>query len=221
MKNKIILLLTILFSIQFTNAQVEEYFHVNGQLASVGEWNSSGKTGQWKSYYENGKLKSIGKYEYGREIGRWKYYHENGQLKEIGECVYTIVLNGRTGEWKSYYENGRLMNIGEYDTGGLGDYFPRKGEWKYYHEDGELMQIGSFKNGRKTNEWNIYHNNTSLYQTRLFKDGKLMDIISCFDNKGNPLNKGTLINGKGTVNEYDENGKLTKTIKYYNGKSYR
>ncbi len=44
-----------------------------------------------------------------------------------------------------------------------------------------------------------------------------MDIISYYDNKGDKLDKGTLVNGNGTVKRYDENGILTKTYTYING----
>jgi len=44
-----------------------------------------------------------------------------------------------------------------------------------------------------------------------------MDIISCYDNKGNILDKGTLVHGNGTVNYYDENGTLTETKTYIDG----
>jgi hypothetical protein len=36
-----------------------------------------------------------------------------------------------------------------------------------------------------------------------------MNILSCFDSKGNVLDKGTLINGNGTIKMYDIEGELT------------
>ena len=44
-----------------------------------------------------------------------------------------------------------------------------------------------------------------------------MNIVSCFDNKGNKLDKGTLLNGNGTVKYYHENGILTEIKKYKEG----
>ena len=41
-----------------------------------------------------------------------------------------------------------------------------------------------------------------------------MDILTFKDSQGNILDKGTLINGNGTVNVFDKNGKLiTVTFK--------
>ena len=77
--------------------------------------------------------------------------------------------------------------------------------------------VGSYKYGKATGEWKIYHENGKIYQVRLWEKGKFMDLISCFDNKGNLLDKGTLINGNGTVKFYNGNGKLIRTETYNNG----
>ncbi|MFD1552960.1 hypothetical protein [Putridiphycobacter roseus] len=66
-------------------------------------------------------------------------------------------------------------------------------------------------------EWEYYHENGQLYQTHFWKNGKLMAVNSCFDNKGNLLNKGTIINGNGTVNNYTANGELMSTTRYADG----
>ena len=78
-----------------------------------------------------------------------------------------------------------------------------------------------YKNGKLTGEWKLYHKNKSLYQVRLWENGKLMEIISCFDNIGQALDMGTLINGNGTLNEYDDTGKLTKVKTYKNGEEQK
>nr|WP_256434559.1 hypothetical protein [Flavobacterium sp. 28A] len=41
--------------------------------------------------------------------------------------------------------------------------------------------------------------------------------MSCYDGKGTVLDKGTLVNGTGTMLLYDSNGKLLETIVYKNG----
>lgn len=42
--------------------------------------NSTGKTGDYKEYYENGNLKLQGQYKTNRRIGLWKWYNENGEF---------------------------------------------------------------------------------------------------------------------------------------------
>lgn len=115
------------------------------------------------------------------------------------------------GEWKLYHVNGQLYQIGEYKEG------KPIGEWKIYFDNGQLYQIGKYESGELTGEWKLYHENGQLNQISLWKAGKLMDILSLFDNKGNSLNKGTLVNGNGTVHLYDETGNQTKTVTFKDG----
>jgi hypothetical protein len=42
---------------------------------------STGKSGEYKEYYENGNLKLQGNYKTGKRIGLWRWYHENGDFK--------------------------------------------------------------------------------------------------------------------------------------------
>jgi len=46
---------------------------------------------------------------------------------------------------------------------------------------------------------------------RLREKGLLINVITCQENKGNKLNKGTLINGKGTINKYSSTGALIRS----------
>ena len=90
-----------------------------------------------------------------------------------------------------------------------------------YYNNGQLNSIGRYENDKATGEWKIYHKNSTLYQIRLWSKGKLMDIISCYDNKGNALDKGTLVNGNGTVDYYDDTGKLTDIKTFKNGEKQK
>ena len=115
------------------------------------------------------------------------------------------------GEWKYYYENGQLQKEGRYL------HWEKDGEWKVYHDNGKLLREEKFVNGEEEGTWKNYHENGQLYQTELWSQGKLMEIINCFDNRGNTLKKGNLKNGNGTVYYYDKTGELIRTIKYKNG----
>lgn len=44
-----------------------------------------------------------------------------------------------------------------------------------------------------------------------------MEIVSCFNRKGKSVDKGTLVNGNGTVKYYDDTGKFKKKLAYENG----
>ena len=88
---------------------------------------------------------------------------------------------------------------------------------KKYYPNGQLSEIGKLVNGKEQGEWKFYHENGQLYQTRLWSQGKFIDVVNCFDNKGNALKKGSLKNGNGTVHYYNELGEPTETKNYING----
>ena len=111
-----------------------------------------------------------------------------------------------------YYENGQLSSIGKYSQG------KETGPWKYFHENGQFRYVGKYSLGVSTGEWKYYHTNGQIYQVRLYEKGKLMNILSCFDGNGTSLNKGTLVNGNGSINEYDIEGLLIKQVNYINGR---
>ena len=183
-------------------------YYENGNLKEIGKISNGKQTGLWKFYHQNGQLKKTGNFLNGKETGEWKKYYDNGQLERIGE----FIDGKHTGEWKNYYNSGQLERIGEFSGNNI------TGEWKYYFENGKLEKTGSFSNRQRTGKWKSFHKNGQLYTIRVYDSGKLMNIVSCFDGKGNSLDKGTLMNGNGTVKTYDINSKLSQEYEVANGK---
>ncbi|WP_369021498.1 hypothetical protein [Winogradskyella psychrotolerans] len=72
--------------------------------------------------------------------------------------------------------------------------------------------------GNKVGIWKWYFNNGQIQTERKWNDRKLIDIINCYDGNGNLLDKGTLVNGNGTMKLYDIEGQLLETVKYQHGK---
>jgi antitoxin component YwqK of YwqJK toxin-antitoxin module len=87
-----------------------------------------------------------------------------------------------------------------------------------YYKNGELWGIENFLDGKIEGECKLYHKNGQIYQIILYKKYRAMEILSCFDGNGNPLDKGTLKNGNGTINEYDIDGTLIKQVNYVDGR---
>jgi antitoxin component YwqK of YwqJK toxin-antitoxin module len=192
-----------------SSEEVEKFseYYDNRQLKVIGNKKNGLKIGEWKYYNENGQLKVIGTYENGTKNGEWKIYHENGELSVMGKYE-----NGnQTGEWKAYHKNGQLSMIGMYENGYT------NGEWKIYHENGQLHQIGMMEKGKENGEFKYYHDNGQLHQIGMWKAGRFMDVIICLDKEGKKLNKGTLVNGNGTVNTYSSSGELISTDTYLEG----
>ncbi len=116
--------------------------------------------------------------------------------------------------WWYYTKKGQLWKYGR-----LSGLYPI-GEWKYYYDNGQLSEIGNYIGKEwddRTGEWKSYHENGQLYQVQLWQNGKFMEIISCFDGKGNSLKKGNLRNGNGKVREYDIEGILLRKTTYRKG----
>ncbi|MCC6722264.1 MAG: hypothetical protein IT243_08675 [Bacteroidia bacterium] len=66
--------------------ECSEYFN-NGKLKNLSsavyinnKSSSTGKTGDYKEFYENGNLKLQGQYKTDKRVGLWKWYHENGEF---------------------------------------------------------------------------------------------------------------------------------------------
>ncbi len=137
MKNTIILLLTLIFSIQSSNAQVKEYFADNGQLVSVGALDgNNSKIGVWKFYYKNGQLSKTGAYEKSKRNNNWIVYYKNGQVNKRGKYDYGEEI----GKWEYFYDNGKIQMIKNFDKKGIAN-----GEAKFYRRNGQLKIIGDNK----------------------------------------------------------------------------
>ena len=184
-----------------------KYYHENGDLKGIGNYQNGEQVGEWKYYHENGDLQGIGNYQNGEQVGKLTYHYKNGQLNSI----FNYNQGMDTVEIRSYHENGQLFGIGKYVDN------KKTAQWKYYHENGQLQSVGTYLNDEFDGEWKNYHENGAISIIRLWEIGKYMEIISCYDNKGNALEKGTLINGSGTVKNYDVHGYFTETATYLNG----
>ena len=77
----------------------------------------------------------------------------------------------------------------------------------YFLDDEFLFSRGYF-----------YHKNGNLWTEVIYKERKPYTVLSNYDSNGNPVEKGTLINGNGSRYIYDEEGNLRKIIEYRNGK---
>lgn len=193
--------------IKNTDSLLSKTYHKNGQLYSI-EYSVNFKlSGESKYYFDNGTLFKSGNYKKGKEIGEWKYYYQNGKLRLIGKYDQGKPI----GTWKTYHENGTLASTGEYEGG------KRTGIWKNYHENQQLAMEGVYIENNANGEWRIYYDNGNIYQVRLWDKGKLMDLIQCKDRNGNNLDKGSLINGYGSVHYYNKKGKVDFTQVYEEG----
>ena len=170
----------------------KEYNSSFGNLLFEGEYLNRERNGKGKEYdYYTYKLKFEGNYLKGLRNGKGKEYDFNGNIIFEGEYKYGKQWSGKG------YENKKLIYI-LYDGKGYinskyfeGEYLngERNGKGKEYNNYLTLIFDGEYRNGKR---WN----------------GKLYDELH---------NTYELINGKGYIKYYCENGYLMYEAEYNNG----
>lgn len=232
------------------------WFFDSGALNAIGAESGPNNVGPYHFYHSNGRLSAIGEYnDQGNKIGTWKYYHENGQLRseekhnEAGEVEGEIVRRNdegqvqevgyyKDGKWdglyKWYYPCGTLKEQYPYKAGvgtGMGEvYFPT-GELqiKYGVRDSELDgdYIAYFKNGQvqrkyknKKDEadglYQSYYANGQLEQEGMYEMDKAQGVWTSYYNNGQLSDSGAFVDDhrEGLWKYYNKNGLLKRTENY-------
>ena len=137
-------------------------------------------------------------------------YYESGQLKI--KYNDTIIKGKLYKHFIEYYEMGNLKGTGYYLNGEQ-----KFGRWTYYYENGNIESITNYKNDMIDGYDKYYYDNGQLWTERIYKNDKLMNVNSIYNKRGENLNIGTIKDGNGILNVYDEDGKLSKINEYISG----
>jgi antitoxin component YwqK of YwqJK toxin-antitoxin module len=157
--------------------------------------------------YDNWKTTSETHFLNGLKHGYSTHYYSNRkprlvEIWENGKRVGykdqflpdgTHILEDGHGLYMTYDKDGKLTYAAEHSDG------KRAGVATWYYENGEIRESAKYK----------YNPNDIL--------GYRWEIISSFNKDGTPREKGTLKNGNGTWNIYDDSGKLTEVLEFKNG----
>lgn len=109
---------------------VVRWYHENGNLFQIVNYDEGILNGNRKVFYKNGKLKNETNYKKDKIEGKWKEFYENSKLKESGE----YKDGQKEGYWKTYYKNGKVQSEGKY-------VFDKKVDtWKVHYYDGTLQE---------------------------------------------------------------------------------
>lgn len=179
---------------KFQIVTLEGIIITDGQLTSHGGEQEA--NGFWIERYRNGNLKEHGNYYTNDKIGTWVYFHDNGNIKKVETLKrpYSTELSEYPRSYTFKYEETILSNP------------PLKsGYYKEFYENGNLKLEGQFVIMEK-------------FQTR--------DTIITFNPESyeNILNitEGEFWKPKalktGVWNNFDENGKLVFSKRYYQTK---
>ena len=179
----------------------DEQIYITGKLSFIRSYFYRNKKGYY-GYFTEDKRGIRPKYEENKE------FYSDGTLKEVN-FTKGIFYNGPR---KTYYKNGNLKCDCYFKNG------KRDSIQHGHYESGQLQSNSNFKNNKRDGYQIWYYENGQLKCEEFYQDGKLLEIKSLIDRFGNPLNKGTLKNGNGTLNIYSAEGQLSEIKNYKNSK---
>ena len=172
---------------------LSETYHENGQISQKGNYKDGNYEGLWMFYHENGKLRKKGNFKDGKQVGLLEQYEMDGQLRlkvYVNEDGSYEIYNG-DGPTKTYIDEGVVGSEGTYENN------LKTGLWKTYHKNGELWAKGTYKESKKVNQWKSFDENGNLRTIKLYNEAGIRH---------------------GDWSFYDEEGSLTKTQIWVNGK---
>jgi antitoxin component YwqK of YwqJK toxin-antitoxin module len=204
-------------------------FHENGKLWTETTIVNGGWEGVSNIYYESGK--KYGEYVYkngrlwnvnfildttGKKISFGNFRDGSGLIKmysDSGNVTYTIEHdNGvRNGKTTSFYKNGAIRRIQNYVNDTV------QGQDISYYPNGVPSFITEYKNGKKNGPSRVYYPDGKLWTERIYANNLLMEVTVNYNSSGKKVDKGTIKNGNGTVNQYDLNGVLVATVMCVDG----
>jgi antitoxin component YwqK of YwqJK toxin-antitoxin module len=135
-------------------------YHENGRKASEGAYIDQLKDGEWRYYSNQDTLIKVEHYKAGDRDGLWQTYSTSGVLLE--ECNY--LNNKRNGLYKTYYLNGIVSYEADYVAG------KTNGKSSSYYPNGQVSTTGNYHNGWRDGEWNSYDVNGKIRSTMLYAD---------------------------------------------------
>lgn len=211
-----------------------EAFYASGTKKHEITYTKNRPDGLAKFFYEDGKVSEEGVWKINKWVGEYKYFHENGTLK----YDWTYTEGGkRTGEQRYYYPDGALMIKGDWTEG------KKIGVLSEFYQDGSVKSEINFNDGHidvsSVKEFSIAEKpkakqmapgmkvttttkpkpaaGSSDAYDAFMQSGyfKTYNEFKKIDREGQ-FSKGKLLDGKRFF--YDDEGNLTKTLVYKNGK---
>jgi antitoxin component YwqK of YwqJK toxin-antitoxin module len=198
--------------------EIESLIYFDGK--SKGFYN-----GLYKNYYKTGKMKSKGNYHQGNKYGMWTYYRTNGNrnyeeilINEKRNGLYSTYHLNDVLCYEELYENGKyIKTINGKDLDGTLILNNGNGKIKVYYDNGKIKQISEFQNGLRHGKSIWYYENGIIDSEIEYKEKLRWNVFTINDKLGNKLNMGTLKNGNGTLNIYNDDGKITIKYLFENG----
>ena len=210
----------IFFSFSLYSQPVQDTLSHSDTLV-VRSYNKNGKV-KWERIYLNGIFVAFKKWYYNNEVYGYRIENYADQPKIIRQTEYfadgklriegQLVKGKKHGVYKTFYQNGNSQCICNYKSG-------KQDSLQLVHfENGNVQVASNYKNGKLHGTSTYYFENAQLWTERIYHDGKLWNVVSLYDNKGQPVEKGTLTDGNGTLVIYNETGNRIAEEYYVEGK---
>ena len=154
-----------------TGKSQANFFHLNGELMSVGTYLNQKKDSIWKSYTPEGRLNEISRYKNGKLNGFKQLYYVSGKLAQYNTIIHSVqkFSNGvEDGPFFEYFMNGKIKIKGKYSNGF------KDGLWEVFDANGINIISERYKN-KKKNGWFCYRNNKNeITLKQYYFDGKIL-----------------------------------------------
>jgi antitoxin component YwqK of YwqJK toxin-antitoxin module/Tfp pilus assembly protein PilF len=199
-----------------------KFYHSNGQLKELFNYNNGLPEGKCKGWYNNGNLSYEESYSNGKLNGKQTIYYYNEIVKSVlnydednleGEAKYysykgklTTVAqysnNKPNGLYKTYHDNGKIKDEGSYVNG------DEEGNYKAYYISGKLRTTGMVKKNKREGLWTEYFENGQEKYRSMYQDGEITGAFTEYYNNGQLSVSGNYVKKKldGTVLYYNRNG---------------
>lgn len=168
--------------------------------------------GQYTYYYfTDGSVAQTGVYKENSREGAVTGYFPTGEIYCKANCSNDMV----EGPVYNYYRNQKLCGqaVFEHDT--------LNGQSTHYYPDGTLQEKLTYVKGKENGLYQYYHPNGQLWIEREYRDGLSWNVTGNYDAAGKSRDKGTLLNGNGTIIFYDNDDKIYLVVTFENGKEIK
>lgn len=145
------------------------------------------KEGKWNYYDLEGKLNFSGYFSNGEKHGEWIYFNDGNLSSEL------YFTHGERDSVFGYDKSGNLIS----EMRRIGDQVTRN----RYLPNGQLIEAYQ-GDANQDGITSLFFENGRLHRRFSHRDGKISEVLETFDLQGNPIDGGTLFDGRGSYVTY-------------------
>jgi len=184
------------------------YYYPSSQLLGKRYFKEGMMEGMAEDYYKDGNLLMRASFVDDTLHGHYSTYHPDGTIHMLGRYDKGLYA----GSLRSHFENGNLEWIEHYNELGV-----KTGFDSTFYETGDLESVFHFDQGIEDSTAIFYHRNGRVWAERYYEQGRLQTVLYIKDKSGKELEVGSINQGRGWLNIYNDDGILISRAKYKQG----